>query len=302
MSKSIVKNNSASVRQRLFNFSRESGRPFDEILQYYMMERFIDRLSRSPYKKQFILKGALMFVVWRLSDTRATRDIDFLGKSDNSVDEITTIIQNICRIPIPEDGVVFFPETIVCEAIQKQNTRNGIRVRFRGELMSARVNLQVDIGFDDVVYPEATPVVYPTLLEMVSPELYGYTPETLIAEKIHAMIRHGINGSRMKDYFDVWFLSTQFSFQGEPLKEAITQTFEQRKMPISNIASLSLTTFENATDQKKKQWEAFAKKNQLSKLSLTFENALEEIQNFVCPLMFSKVPNNLCWKPPGPWK
>ncbi len=302
MSKVIVKNKSASVRQRLLNFSRESGRPFDEILQYYMMERFIARLSRSPYKKQFILKGALMFVVWRLNDTRATRDIDFLGKTDNSIEKITKIFQEICRQPLPEDGAVFFPNTIMSEPIQKQNNNVGIRVRFVGELARARVNLQIDIGFDDVIYPEAVPILYPTLLEMISPELYGYTPETLIAEKVHAIIRHGMTGSRMKDYFDVWFLSTQFSFQGKTLFEAIKQTFQHRGMPLSQLALLSPKHFEDVLVQKQQQWQAFTRKNQLSKLSPTFKGVLGKIETFVIPLVHTETPNKLRWAPPGPWK
>ena len=304
MNSKVLTNVAASIRQRLLNFSRETGRPFDEILQYYMIERFIDRLSKSPYKKQFILKGALMFVVWQLTDSRATRDIDFLGKTKNSTENIKYIFQTVCRLAIPQDGVVFFPEQVVCEPIQKQSDYVGIRTRFQGELAGARIHMQIDIGFDDVVYPKPTPIQYPTFLEMVSPELYGYTPETLIAEKVHAIMRHGIQGSRMKDYFDVSFLSRQFSFHAKSLFDALSHTFNRRKMTLSQLTFLSSKTFQETIDFKNKQCAVFIKKNNLDGVSQTFPKTLEQLRDFIEPLYKSNSKDivRLRWYPPGPWR
>lgn len=190
-----------------------------------MIERFIDRLSKSPYKNRFVLKGALMFVVWDLSDTRATRDIDLLGETQNSIENLTQIIQEICRIECLEDAAIFMADSVECQPIQEQNEYQGIRAYFNGELAKAKTRMQIDIGFGDIVFPKPSDVNYPTMLGMASPAILGYTPETLIAEKTHAMVRHGLRNSRMKDYFDVWVLSNQFVFEGAHLAKAIQKTF-----------------------------------------------------------------------------
>jgi hypothetical protein len=300
----IKKDLAASVRQRLSNLARESKRPFDEILQYYLIERFLYRLSVSSHKNKLILKGALMFFVWNLTESRATRDIDFLGITSNSQQNIVKVVTEICDILCTEDAVKFFSETVTCERIQEQNEYNGILVRFDGELAKARVRMQMDIGFGDVVYPEPGLLEYPTLLKMTCPVILGYTPETLIAEKVHAMVRFGEINSRIKDYFDVWFLLRQFSFSGQRLSEAIYQTFLKRQMPIPisdplNFFDLGVNT------TRLQQWNAFVEKNHLTvAASVTFQEVIEQIKQFIQPVFDSRHRDELfksLWKPPGPW-
>jgi hypothetical protein len=304
MSKKIIKDMGASIKQKLLNLSLQTKRPFNEVLTYYMIERFIDRLSKSPYKNRFVLKGALMFVVWDLSDTRATRDIDLLGKTQNTVENMTQIIQEICRIDCLEDAAIFMADSVECQPIQEQNEYQGIRVYFNGELAKAKTRMQIDIGFGDIVFPKPSNVKYPTMLGMAAPAILGYTPETLIAEKTHAMVRHGLRNSRMKDYFDVWILSNQFLFEGAQLAEAIQKTFLQREMEITDT---TIKIFDDLVvdNTKKVQWNSFVSNNVLTIVPDTFEDVIDRLKLFIVPIFERCIERelfNLSWQCPGPWQ
>lgn len=161
-----------------------------------------------------------MFSLWNLSPSRPTREIDFLGITANNPENIHKIITNISQIDC-DDGVVFLDKTIECESIQEQNEYTGIRTTFFAELDKAKVKMQIDIGFGDIIHPNPIDFEYPKLLDMPFPKIKGYTPETLISEKLHTMFRHGTANSRMKDFYDIWLLSRQFDFAGDRLSEAI---------------------------------------------------------------------------------
>jgi hypothetical protein len=302
MSKKIIKDVGASVKQKLLNFSKQNGRPFNEILQYYMIERFIHRLSRSNYKNRFVLKGALMFVVWDIMKTRATRDIDLLGKTKNTTENITNIIKEICEINCSEDAVVFDPDSVLCEPIQEQNEYSGIRANFNGKFDTSKSKMQIDIGFGDVVFPSPTAIVYPTMLGMPSLSILGYTPESVIAEKTHAIIRHGLRNSRMKDYFDIWVLSKQFLFDGKKLSEAIQQTFMKREVEISNI---TLKIFDDLLNDESKlpQWNAFINNN-LFFSKIDFKNVISHLKWFIQPILEFSIRGEVfdfLWQGFGPW-
>jgi len=226
------KNIAASVRQRLLDKARETGRTFSELLQYFAMERFLYRLSKSPYANNFVLKGALMLTVWEAPLTRPTLDIDLLGRIDNSIETIVDVTREICRQEVEADGLAFDIATIETERIAEDADYEGIRVRFRGSLGTARVVMQLDIGFGDVVIPSPKPMNYPTLLDLPAPHLRGYSRESTIAEKFEAMVKLGTLNSRMKDFFDLWLMSCQFDFDGATLAEAISKTFSTRRTPI----------------------------------------------------------------------
>lgn len=139
----------ASIRQRLLNRPKSDLRPFNELLQYYAMERFLYRLSKSTYAKKFILKGALMLRVWQAPEHRPTMDIDMLGKVSNDQQSIKHQIQQILTVVVDPDGLVFDTESIQTQQITEDADYQGVRVRFKGSLGSARINMQVDIGFGD---------------------------------------------------------------------------------------------------------------------------------------------------------
>jgi len=160
-----LKNIAASVRQRLLNRAHDENRPFNELLQYYAMERFLYRLSRSDEAKRFILKGALMLRVWRAPEFRPTMDIDMLGRTSNDETDILARFRAILAVSVEPDGLVFEPETLRAEPITEDADYVGIRVRFRGKLDTARIAMQVDIGFGDIVYPEPESSELPAMLD-----------------------------------------------------------------------------------------------------------------------------------------
>jgi predicted nucleotidyltransferase component of viral defense system len=303
MSNKVTIDVGSSIRQRLLNLAHASHRSFNEVLQYYMIERFIYRLSKSSYRHKLILKGALMFVAWNLTETRATRDIDLLGKTSHSIENITQIIRDICLIDCPEDAANFLPETIDCSPIQERNEYHGIRVRFFGELAKARTRMQIDIGFGDSVSPCPQDLYYPTLLEMPQPSIMGYTPESLIAEKVHAMIKLGIINSRIKDYYDVWFLSQQFPFKGYELAAAIKQTFLTRRTALTNF-NIDILHQLGSDEVKHRYWKAYIEKNQLLDSAISFNSVINQIELFIYPIFEYQLKNKefeQIWKPPGPW-
>jgi hypothetical protein len=125
-----LKNVAASVRQRLLNEARASGRPFNELLQYFAMERFLFRLFRSPHAEKVVLKGALMLATWKVSLTRPTKDIDLLGQMANDVERIVDVVKEMCRQDVEPDGLVFDPASVSGERIAEEAEYEGVRVRF----------------------------------------------------------------------------------------------------------------------------------------------------------------------------
>jgi hypothetical protein len=130
----MTQNVAASVRQRLLNYARAEGRPFNEVLQYFALERFLYRLGCSSYYHQFVLKGALMFVAWQSSFLRPTRDIDLLGQVADTVEGVVAAVQAICQEPAPEDGLRFPAESVTGERIIETRRYQGVRVRFTAYL------------------------------------------------------------------------------------------------------------------------------------------------------------------------
>jgi len=160
-----VSNLAASVQARLRNHARATKRPFQELLQYYAMERFLFRLSTTPHRARFVLKGALMLHVWEAPLARATKDLDFLGRLDHSLENLERVIREVCTADVEPDGMVFDPATVKPQRITEDADYEGVRVRFVGLLGKARITMQIDVGFGDVVTPGTVDISYPALLE-----------------------------------------------------------------------------------------------------------------------------------------
>jgi predicted nucleotidyltransferase component of viral defense system len=303
MAKSF-KNITASVHQRLLNKAKESSRPFNELLQYFAIERFIYRLSKSPYADRFILKGALMFSAWCGPASRPTMDIDVLGKIDNRLEVITAAIKDVCLMDVEADGIFFNAETVEAVRITEDAEYEGVRVRVHGNLGNARFTLQIDIGFGDVIVPSPSTVSYPAILDFPAPELKGYTMESTIAEKFQAMVKLGVLNSRMKDFYDIWILSHTFDFEGEVLAEAIEKTFENRNTPITLKAAIFDPSFGKDGD-KNVQWQGFIRKTKLINAPESFEEVIAVVKLFLKPLAASfgeRRAFNSIWTAPGPWR
>jgi len=299
-----TKNIAASVHQRLLNKAREASRPFNELLQHFAIERFIYRLSKSPHADRFVLKGALMFSAWTGSMSRPTMDIDLLGKIRNSLESIVAVVKDACEIKVENDGIVFHKDTVSAARITEDADYKGIRVLVRGNLGSTRLFLQVDIGFGDVIIPGPSKVKYPVLLDFPPPELDGYTMESTVAEKFQAMMKLGLLNSRMKDFYDIWFLSRNFDFKWETLIEAIEKTFEKRKTPVISEPTIFNPSFMK-DENKQAQWQGFINKAKLGDAPASFENLAARIKFFLQPVVVSIIDRQtfrLFWAAPGPWR
>ncbi|MBL0714421.1 MAG: nucleotidyl transferase AbiEii/AbiGii toxin family protein [Desulfosarcina sp.] len=294
-------NMSASVHQRLLNRAKRDRRPFNELLQFYAMERFLYRLSKSPLANRFVLKGALMLRVWRSPELRPTMDIDMLGRTSNEEADIVVQIRDILTTDVATDGLAFDTDSIQAERIVEDADYGGIRIRFLGTLGSAKINMRIDIGFGDVVYPAPEETDLPTLLDFPPPRLLCYSRESSISEKLEAMGKLGVLNSRMKDFYDIWLLSRQFDFDGVNLTEAIRLTFGQRgtKLPLEIEAFA-----EPFIEAKQIQWVAFCKRLQQDHVPTSFGEITASLDRFLSPItaaLFSGTPSPKNWAAPGPW-
>lgn len=296
-----VKNIAASVRQKLANFAKESKRPFAELLQYYAMERFLYRLSRSEYKDRLVLKGALMFVAWGTPRSRATKDIDFLARTDNSVENLAALIQDICRIEVEADGIVFDPTQVKGEKIKEDGDYEGVRLLFEGTLERARIRMQIDVGIGDNVTPAPVAIDYPVILDLPAPKLKGYPPETVVAEKFEAMVKLGMINTRMKDFYDLWLLSRQFDFDGETLSKAIRTIFARRGTVLTSAPTAFTSAFH---DEKQTQWRAFLSRTDLTGAPETLKDTIAPVKEFLAPIVEAGMADrkfSMRWTAPGPW-
>ncbi len=230
--KNSKKNLGESVRQRLKNLSAQRGRPFDEILRYYAMERFLYRLSISPYAGKFFLKGGLMLKVWDSLEHRATMDIDLLAKTSNRFENLQSVIKKVSETEYPGDAITFDTSKLILRRAQTTGDYDGISCSFSANLFTARMPLLIDIGFNDMIIPKPQKISYPTLLEMPSPILFGYTLETAFAEKLESIVKLASVNTRMKDFYDIWTMTRNHHMDLVSLKDAIKKVFSNRGTPL----------------------------------------------------------------------
>ena len=226
-----LRNVGASVRARLLARARAERADFQLILTRYALERLLCRLSVSNQREQLVLKGAMLLAVWQEDLFRPTRDLDLLGQGDPDTASIAASIRSICSVKVPDDGVVFDTARVEAVPIRDDDAYPGVRVRTGATIAGARLPIQIDVGFGDVITPGAIEIEYPTLLDAPAPILRTYPPETVVAEKAEAIVTRGIANSRMKDFCDLWMIAQVFSFEGDDLSEAIRRTFERRRTP-----------------------------------------------------------------------
>lgn len=296
-------NLTASVRQRLMNLARVRNDEFGVILTRYGIERLLYRLSQSEYRSSFVLKGALLFDLWTKRPHRPTRDLDLAGQRETTVDGMKKIFAEISAQAVESDGLAFDPRAVRAEMIREDLAYQGVRVRCLALLGNARIPLQIDVGFGDVITPGPVKLEYPTLLDFPAPRLQAYPRETVVAEKFHALVKLGLTNSRMKDFYDLWILAREFRFEGRLLAQAIEATFRRQKTEIPAADPLPLTA-EFAKD-KENQWRAFLRKNGLETEGASLERVTEELQDFLLPparAVRAATRFNLFWGRPGAWK
>lgn len=255
---SRARNVGASVRQRLLNLAHARGQPLELLLTRYALERLLHRLSLSPYRERFVLKGALLLTTWFDEPHRATRDLDLLGFGDPSDDALLAVFREVMTIGV-DDGIAFDVAGLQIQPIREDMQYGGSRLRTTAALAGARIPVVVDVGFGDSVEPGVEDIELPVLLDMPSPRLRAYPQETVIAEKLHAMVTLGLANSRMKDYYDVWMLVRTFEIDPARLRRAIEATFSRRGTPLPAALPEGLTDAFAQDDAKQRQWTAFVR-------------------------------------------
>ena len=293
-----------SVSQRLLNHSRETGRAHGELLQHYMLERFLYRLGQSRFRDRFVLKGALLLHLWQEVPGRFTRDIDLRGSLPSDPETLAEAMREVCRTAAPDDGATFDPDSLAVDRIATDGAYEGIRVSFLGFLGKSRVNMQIDVGFGDPVVPGPEEASYPVLLDHPSPSLLTYSRESAIAEKLSVMLRLGRDNSRMKDYYDVWLLSRSGNFAGATVLEAVRQCCAARSLePSANPAGLS-SEFALSPD-KTAQWAGFVRRTRAAGAPADLDEVVMAVREFLGPVLAALTagePFGGVWHAPGPWQ
>ena len=295
----------ASIRAQLQAFASAHKVDFQLVLIRFASERLLYRLASSLYGERFILKGAMLFLLWDAASSRTTRDIDLMGFGDSGLDHLQRVFRDICSQSVTDDGLRFIPESVRAETIRGEQEYGGVRIRLYSLLERARIPLQVDIGFGNPPFPDARKVVWPGLLDFPEMQLKVYPPEASIAEKLEAMVRFGIANSRMKDFYDIWWMASHFSFRSVVLVKSITATFRDRQMVIPQPVPLALQEEFYRDPITNAQWNAFLHRVQLNDIPPSFTELGRFLQGFLVPV-FKAVPSDDSlkskWKPGGPWQ
>jgi len=292
----------ASVRQRLLNKSREQARPFQELLQYYAMERFLYRLAISVVSDRFILKGALLMTAWQAPLSRPTMDIDLAGRTSNELDHVADLIRSVCDVISEPDGIEFDSASVEAMRIKEGAEYEGVRIRFNATVARARIPMQIDIGFGDVIVPAPAQLQYPAMLEFPAPVLFAYPKETVVAEKLEALTKLGLLNSRLKDYYDLALLSRLYSFSGAVLIQAVQATFQNRKTKIDRDP-VGLTEAYFTDPSRQLQWTAFIRRNRFAGQGADLKELVSDVRLFAIPLLeaASKSMPLSEWTAGGPW-
>ncbi len=295
----------ASVRARLLNLTRTRKGDFQLTLQRYVAERFLYRLGVSPHRDRFVLKGAMLFVLWDEAVLRPTRDLDLAGFWANDADSLGEAFREICAASCPSDGLEFAIETLDISPIRDAAEYHGFRLNLHVRLAGAVIPFQVDVGFGDMIVPEPIDVVYPVLLDGEAPRVRAYPREAALAEKLHAMVSLGEANSRFKDFFDVWVLSSRFSFGGERISAAIQATFSRRKAMTFSPWPEALSPAFYAEPGRSDQWMRYLKRTKLTDAPSDFAAVGERVIAFLAPplrAVANAASFGPAWPPGGPWR
>jgi predicted nucleotidyltransferase component of viral defense system len=260
------------------------------------------RLSQSPYADAFVLKGAMLASTWEGGAYRPTKDLDLLGQGDSSPDALAEVFRRVVWTQVEPDGLTFDAESVAAEAIIEEAQSPGVRVQLIASLGKARIPLQVDIGFGDPITPGPVAIKFPGMLDFPSPTLRAYPVETVVAEKFESLVRLGMRTSRIKDFYDLWYIATRFSFEGAILQRAIQATFRARETLVPAEPPVGLTDEFEADGSKQALWRAFAERAGIVSPGSLAE-VLPVLWGFLLPVGLQTPGVFLAqWPPGGPWR
>jgi predicted nucleotidyltransferase component of viral defense system len=294
-----MKNPAASVHARLAQRRTKTGEDYNVLLVRFTLERLLYRLSCSSHREQFILKGAMLFALWEPELHRVTRDLDLLGFGHPAPERLADIFRELCNLEVEADGVVFDPRSVVCEDIRAQDEYAGIRVKLRAMVGKAVVPLQVDVGFGDALPVAPEEITFPVMLGMAAPKLRAYSRETVVAEKLEAIVKLGMLNSRFKDYFDLHYLAQKFPFEGALLVKSIAGTFARRGTAFPAGLPAGLTPMFGTEPAKIRGWDAFWRKTGPKAAAPTLEAVIKLLVEFLEPPLDAAAKGKTL---PGTWK
>jgi hypothetical protein len=303
--KKPVTNVAASVRARLLQDARGRKADFQLVLQRYVVERLLYRLGESDLRDRFVLKGAMLFVLWDVTIHRPTKDLDLAGYWPRDASSLMDAFRRICAVPCPADGVEFLVDSLRAEPIRDRTEYQGFRLRLQARLEAAVVPLQIDVGFGDAIVPAAELSTYPALLDAPAPRIRAYPREASVAEKLHAMVLLGVENTRLKDFYDVHLLSIRFAFAGERLVGAIAATFAQRATAIPVEQPVALTPGFYSDAARAAQWRQYLMRTKLEDAPSDWASVGEAIGRFLgAPLraLAAGQPFGGTWPAGGPWR
>jgi hypothetical protein len=294
-----------SLQVRLARHAKEIGVDPNLVLTRFAVERFLYRLSKSRHVDRFVLKGALLLLVWLGETLRPTRDADVLGFGDLSNESLEGVFADVCAVAVEPDGMTYHADTIRVADIRPEDAYGGKRVTLRAHLGAARLRVQVDVGIGDAVDPGPEWLDYPSLLDLPSPRLLSYPPEVVVAEKLHAMVVLGSKNSRMRDFFDIHALARGRAFEGRRLVRALHSTFARRKTPLPADLPIALTPDFADIEGKRSQWEAFLAKNRIVPPAADLDSVVSALAAFLQPPLDAARDEkafDLSWPAGGLWR
>jgi predicted nucleotidyltransferase component of viral defense system len=277
-----IKNYGRSIKTKLLNIAKEEQTFYQTILTRYFHERLLYRISQTHYKDNFFLKGGALMYVYERHYARPTLDIDFLGSNiSNSQNSIIQAFREICAVSCEEDGVRFDVEHVTAENITEQKDYHGIRLSVPVKMDTIAQVLSMDIGFGDVVTPRPVLLTYPSLLDTLPmANIFAYSIETVIAEKMHAVVDLADQSSRMKDYYDLYHLLSNEEYDANILQEAIDHTFKARHTAYDKNTMFFRPDFAD-NEEMQRRWTAFIRKIK-GDASVTFPSIVTFLQDTLC--------------------
>lgn len=303
MSEKPTDGRAESIRQRLRNELRSRGEDVSLGLSRYAVERFLYRLGRSDHREKFVLKGATLFAIWGTA-YRPTRDVDFTGYGSSEPGDVIAAFREICNTPDDVDQLVFDVATITAEPILDGSEYDGLRIRIRARLGESDIPIQVDVGFGNAIVPGPEEKEYRTILGDPAPRILAYPPESVVAEKTHAMVVLGQRNTRFKDFYDIYAMAGAFRFERTTLVQAVRATFGRRRTSVQAELPEALAAPFYSDDARASQWRAYVTRSGLSDAPADFTQVGDRVIAFLRPLWGDLGDGGATtgnWQDGGPW-
>lgn len=293
-----------SVRERLRNIARATGENMQVLLIRYATERWMYRLARTDQGDRFVLKGAWLFYLWGIP-RRATRDVDFLAQGSKAREQVRELLREVAIVEVPnDDGLRFDPDAIRIEEIQEDRQYAGLRVKAVAYLGRTTIPTQIDIGFDETLTAEPVTAELPVLLDYEAPKIRVYGREAVVAEKLEAIVKLGVANTRFKDFFDLYILCRERTFEGNEVRDQVAATFSHRGTELTTSVPTGLSDAFGRDDENQRQWAAFVRRHEAQGAPDRFIGVVVAVREFVHPPLEAAAAERrfgMRWTPEGGW-